>query len=194
MSETSETLAFFTEGWQYSQNQLSRALAQLEPAQLALRAAPGLRSIDELARHIIAARAGWLHYNLEEGDPDLAAFTSWGEPGSPPRSASELVHGLGKTWQVMQEILGRYTLSDLQSTVQDEWKGQIYTLTRGWVIWHLIELDLHHGGEIAHTLRIHGLPAWEEGGKRDLATPSHPRIGEGEEDSFSARRVFLTRS
>ena len=47
MSETSETLAFFTQGWQNYQNQLSIALARLSPEQLALRAAPDLRSIDE---------------------------------------------------------------------------------------------------------------------------------------------------
>ena len=62
--------------------------------------------------------------------------------------------------------MGRYTLSDLQSTVQDEWKGQIYTLTRGWVIWHVMEHDIHHGGEIAYSLGMHGLAALEDGGKR----------------------------
>jgi uncharacterized damage-inducible protein DinB len=171
MSETSETLAFFIQGWRYHQYQLSKALAQLEPAQLALRAAPHLRSIEELACHIIAVRAGWLHYNLGEGGEELAAFDAWAEPGSPPRSAHELVNGLEQTWQVIQEVLERYTLADLQSTVQDEWKGQIYTLTRGWVIWHVMEHDLHHGGEIAYSLGIHGLPALEDGGQRDLATP-----------------------
>ena len=42
MSETSETLAFF---------------AQLTREQLVLRAAPQLRSIEALARHIIVVRA-----------------------------------------------------------------------------------------------------------------------------------------
>ena len=67
--------------------------------------------------------------------------------------------GLEKTWQVMQEVLGRYTFADLQSTVQDEWEGKIYTYTRGWVIWHVIEHDIHHGGEIAYSLGRHGLTA-----------------------------------
>jgi uncharacterized damage-inducible protein DinB len=159
MSETSETLAFFTQGWQNYQNQVSIALARLSPEQLALRAAPDLRSIDELARHVIAVRAGWFHYNLEEGDEDFGAFHEWDGPGSLPRSADELVSGLEKTWQVMQEVLGRYTLADLQSTVQDEWEGKIYTYTRGWVIWHVIEHDIHHGGEIAYSLGMHGLTA-----------------------------------
>src|SRR2546430_8830384 len=159
MNETSETLAVFTQGSQNYQNQLSIALARLPPEQLALRAAPGLRSIDELARHVIAVRAGWFHYNLEEGNEDFGAFGEWDGPGSLPRSADELVSGLEKTWQVMQEVLGRYTLADLQSTVQDESEGKIYTITRGWVIWHVIEHDLHHGGEIAYSLGMHGLTA-----------------------------------
>ena len=159
MSETSDTLAFFTQGWQNYQNQVSIALARLSPEQLALRAAPDLRSIDELARHIIAVRAGWFHFNLEEGGEPLIAFLTWAEPESLPRSAEELVRGLEQTWQVIQEVLGRYTLADLQSTVQDEWEGQIYTLTRGWVIWHVMEHDLHHGGEIAYSLGMHGLTA-----------------------------------
>jgi uncharacterized damage-inducible protein DinB len=159
MSETSETLAFFRQGWQNYQQQLSIALARLEPSQLALRAAPNLRSIDELARHIISVRAGWFHFQLEEGAGELSAFTTWAEPESLPRPAEELVSGLEKTWQVIQEVLGRYTLADLQSTVQDEWEGQIYTLTRGWVIWHVMEHDIHHGGELAYSLGMHGLAA-----------------------------------
>jgi uncharacterized damage-inducible protein DinB len=159
MSETSETLAFFTQGWQNYQHQLSIALAQLSAEQLALGAAPHLRSIDELARHIIAVRAGWFHFQLEEGGEDLVEFLEWAEPGSQPRPADELVRGLEQTWQVIQEVLGRYTLADLQSTVQDEDEGQIYTLTRGWVIWHVMEHDLHHGGEMAYSLGMHGLTA-----------------------------------
>jgi len=116
-------------------------------------------TLDELARHVIAVRAGWFHYNLEEGDEDFGAFHEWDGPGSLPRSADELVSGLEKTWQVMQEVLGRYTLADLQSTIQDEWEGKIYTYTRGWVIWHVIEHDIHHGGEIAYSLGMHGLTA-----------------------------------
>ena len=159
MSETSEVLAFFTQGWHTYQKQLSIALARLSPEQLALRAAPGLRSIDELARHMIAVRAGWFHYALKEGDEAFGAFSKWDEPDSLPRTADELVSGLEKTWQVIQEALGRYTLTDLQSTVEDESEGKIYTLSRGWVIWHVIEHDLHHGGEIAYSLGMHGLTA-----------------------------------
>jgi hypothetical protein len=104
-------------------------------------------------------RAGWFRYNLEEGGEELHAFDEWYPHDSPPRSADELVSGLQTTWQVIQEVLGRYTLADLQSTVQDEHEGKIYTLTRGWVIWHVMEVMLHHGGEIAYSLGMYSLAA-----------------------------------
>ena len=97
MSETNITLGIMTEGWEAYQNALSKALAPLSQEQLALRAAPNLRSIDELARHIIGVRAGWYHYCLHEGDDAFGAFNSWSEPGSPVRSAVELVDGLAAT-------------------------------------------------------------------------------------------------
>ena len=40
-----------------------------------------------------------------------------------------------------------------------ERRGEHYSFTRQWVIWHLIEHDLHHGGEISLTLGAHELTA-----------------------------------
>ena len=159
MSETNITLVMMTEGWEAYQSQLSKALAPLSAEQLALRAAPNLRSIDELARHIIAVRAGWFHFVLHEGDDAFGAIASWNEPGNPTRSANELVDGLAATWRVMQQALARYTPAVLQEMVEDEDEGQIYTVTRGWVVWHVIEHDLHHGGEIGYSMGMHGLQA-----------------------------------
>src|SRR5437667_11483843 len=59
MSETNVTLAIMSQGWQTYQKRLSEALAPLSAEQLALCAAPNLRSIAELASHIIAVRADW---------------------------------------------------------------------------------------------------------------------------------------
>ena len=159
MSETNITLAFMTEGWKNYQSELSKALAPLSAEQLALRAASNLRSIDELARHIIAARAGWYYTVLREGDDAFGALAQWDEPGNPVRTADELVSGLAATWQVMQEALARYTPADLQEDLVTEWEGKTYTHRRGWVVWHVIEHDLHHGGEIGYSLGMHGLQA-----------------------------------
>ncbi len=31
-------------------------------------------------------------------------------------------------------------------------------VTRGWIIWHVVEHDLHHGGELSYSLGALGLP------------------------------------
>jgi uncharacterized damage-inducible protein DinB len=60
----------------------------------------------------------------------------------------------------MQEAIARWTPSDWQHTYPgDEDDGEPAIITRQWVIWHLIEHDLHHGGEISLTLGMHGLSA-----------------------------------
>src|SRR2546421_2970505 len=48
MGDTNVTLAIMAAGWHAYQAQLSEALAPLTPEQLALRATPQLRSIEEL--------------------------------------------------------------------------------------------------------------------------------------------------
>ena len=159
MSEANITLTMITEGWQNYQKRLCEALAPLSLDQLALCAAPNLRSIDELTRHIIGVRADWFHEVLSEGDEDFGAYSRWDLPDSPPRPARELVRGLEATWQAMQEALARFTSADLQENIQNEHRGKIYTFTRGWVVWHVIEHDLHHGGEIAYSLGMHGIKA-----------------------------------
>src|SRR5258707_7310454 len=103
MGNANITLAIMTEGWQKYQSELSKALDPLSPEQLALRAAPHLRSIGELARHMIAARAGWYHDVLHEEDDAFNALSYWNSPGSPIRSTSEIVSRLAATWQMMPE-------------------------------------------------------------------------------------------
>jgi uncharacterized damage-inducible protein DinB len=39
------------------------------------------------------------------------------------------------------------------------WDGKIVDLSRAWVVWHVLEHDLHHGGELSLTLGMHGLQA-----------------------------------
>jgi uncharacterized damage-inducible protein DinB len=95
---------------------------------------------------------------MGEGGEDFAALGAWDRKGMPIRSASELVNGLETTWQVMQQALARWTPADWERTYEGE-PGEPTSFTRQWVIWHLIEHDLHHGGEISLTLGMHGLTA-----------------------------------
>ncbi|HTK09355.1 MAG TPA: DinB family protein [Ktedonobacteraceae bacterium] len=160
MAEHSFSLAPFYKGWDGYQQHLVRALAPLSSEQLALGTASHLRSISTIAKHIIGARARWLYYVLKVDDEALVPLGTWDRPDQPDRSAAELVSGLETTWQVIQDALQHWTVADLEEILHDtDENGEEETFTRQWVIWHLIEHDLHHGGEISFTLGTHGLAA-----------------------------------
>jgi uncharacterized damage-inducible protein DinB len=59
----------------------------------------------------------------------------------------------------MQEAMARWTPADLMEVVRREVRGKQRTYVRRWVVWHVMEHDLHHGGEISLTLGMHGLAA-----------------------------------
>jgi uncharacterized damage-inducible protein DinB len=145
----------FYQGWGDYQGRLVRAVAPLSPAQLTSRATPTLRPVWELAAHIVAARAVWFHLTLGEGDPALAPFARWDVAGASPRTAAELADGLAATWQLLGACLGRWTAAMLGDPFTTR-RGR--PITRGLVLWHVLEHDLHHGGELSLTLGTQGLP------------------------------------
>lgn len=159
MAEQQISLLPLYKGWDTYQELLIKAIEPLSLDQLSLRTAPQLRSIGENTAHIVGTRAGWLHSVLKEGGEDLVSRT-WGDPGQPASSAAELISGLEMTWQVIQDALRRWTIADLEEIFYDtDENGEEKALTRQWVIWHLIEHDVHHGGEISFALGMHGLAA-----------------------------------
>jgi uncharacterized damage-inducible protein DinB len=165
MAEHHLSLAFVYQGWESYQQHLVTAIAALSPDQFALRASPQLRPIGEQVAHIIATRAKWFFLDLREDRAELEdlctwdgwnAQTGWDGPAPPERTPAELVSGLQTTWQVMQDALARWTVADLEQIFPPTFPGED-SFTRQFVLWHLIEHDLHHGGELSFVLGMHGL-------------------------------------
>lgn len=96
---------------------------------------------------------------MGEGGEEFASLGKWDRRGAPERSAEEIVGGLEATWRGMQAAIGRWTPEEWQQTYPGEDDSEPGIITRQWVIWHLIEHDLHHGGEFSLTLGMHGLSA-----------------------------------
>ncbi len=160
MADQTYTLTTFYDNWKTYQEHIKAALAPLTADQLRLRAAPHLRSIGENARHIVGCRAGWFTFVLQEDcGEDVKAYTSWDERGAPERTPAELCLALDRTWQAMSERLARWSDADMRQTFEDDWDGKIVHLSRAWIVWHVMEHDLHHGGELSFTLGLHGLAA-----------------------------------
>jgi uncharacterized damage-inducible protein DinB len=153
---------FYTE-WKRYQDQIRDAIAPLTADQLRLRAAPTLRPLGENVAHIVATRVGWFNDYIKENDPQIAPLMEWDDPDilQPERSAAELVAGMDASWKFIQARLDRWTPADLAYTFprdNPEW-GDTHVTSRSWVVWHVLEHDLHHGGEISLTLGMHGLQA-----------------------------------
>lgn len=158
MNETHNVTGAIYDGWHTYQRLLAEAIAPLQEDQLELRAAPHLRSVRENALHVIGARARWFA-GMGEGGERFKTLGRWDRRGAPARSAAELVQGLEETWQGMHEAIGNWSDDDWQKTWPGEYPGEPEILTRQWIIWHLIEHDVHHGGEISLTLGVHGIEA-----------------------------------
>jgi uncharacterized damage-inducible protein DinB len=176
MAEEDFTLTTFYTSWKAYQDHLQEALAPLTTEQLALRAAPGLRSIGENALHIIGCRVFWFTEFLgEEGGEEMKRYARWnraalGAPyvswndialalGTQAPTGAELAQGLGRTWQFVADCLARWGPAGMQQTFPDDGDGTPVDVSRAWVVWHVLEHDLHHGGEISLTMAMHGIDA-----------------------------------
>ncbi len=152
---------FFTDlvkGWDAYNQLLVDAVRPLTPDELALGAGRDLRLGGMIAAHIVGARVRWLRFVLKEGSPDLERWAALDAEGAGIPGGEELAQALEASWQPLKAGLARWQPRDYEEklTYQED-DGHWETVTRGWVVWHLIEHDLHHGGELSLLLGSHGL-------------------------------------
>jgi uncharacterized damage-inducible protein DinB len=155
--QTGSTLDVIYDNWQGYQEKLRDCVTPLTKEQLLLQPAARMWPLGQIVQHIISVRAGWFSGTLQDEDKAMNEYMSWGQPDSPSRSAAELAHGLDETWAFIESRLRRWTAADCAKTFPDEWGGQVYQVSRNWVIYHVLEHDLHHGGEVSLILGMNGL-------------------------------------
>jgi uncharacterized damage-inducible protein DinB len=169
----SDPLQVIVDGWAHHGSLLVDALRGLTSEQLGYRTAPDQWAVWQLAAHVAGARVYWFHDVLGEGDPALRdrfrvtrttvpdlslEDAGWEDEEDRPRTDGEVCDALIDTWAMLEEHLRRWTSDDLQvSFVRRGARGD-RTFTRAWVVWHLLEHDLHHGGEVSQILGSNGLP------------------------------------
>ncbi len=147
-------------GWDKYCQLLEEAIAPLTADELSWQAAPNLWSIRMLASHMVAARGWWFNSWLGQGAEELANYADYDEGAeSQTRGTGTVLAALRRTRAIMADNLGRWTESDLDQAFrppspQRERGRRAETL--GWIVWHVMEHDVHHGGEISLTLGVHG--------------------------------------
>ncbi|HEY1349553.1 MAG TPA: DinB family protein [Ktedonobacteraceae bacterium] len=171
MTEPVSPLAtFYKPGWEPYQHALVQTIALLSSEQLALSSGAQQRSIGEILEHMLGARFNWFHLWMGEGDParDWNEDEDSAEP--PVYKAAALVALFEKSWQVISSALNRWTCADLEQVFPPPASHQAWLRkqglkeepahTRQWIVWHVMEHEIHHGGELSLALGTHGLESF----------------------------------
>jgi uncharacterized damage-inducible protein DinB len=161
------------DGWANHQRLVVDMLGGLTPDQLAVRPSAESWCVWQLAGHVAGSRSYWVQDILGEGDPSLrdrfrVASTTvpglpledagWEDDEEHPRNAADLIAALEDTWALVDGCLRRWTPEDLAMEFSRQRPSGTRTFTRSWVVWHLIEHDVHHAGEMSIILGSGGLP------------------------------------
>ncbi len=163
MTERASLLTTFFEGWENHQQGLIKAIAPLSSEQLAFPIAAHHWSMGKILGHMIDARVFWFYGWMGEGDPDLARWSAERLRGEQPmHEAAELVAMLEKTWRMISGALTRWTSADLEQLiptpafVKEEQREGFPPRTRQWIVWHVLEHEIHHAGELSLALGMSG--------------------------------------
>jgi uncharacterized damage-inducible protein DinB len=167
MSERPLPLMIPYKGWGTYQQMLVQMVTPLTPEQLASPSAANHWTIGQIAQHMVANRVWWFQLWMGEGRPELAPIVHW-DPADPvevaPRTTPELVDGLEATWEMIATALNHWTAADLgrmfppPDALSAEERENYGPTSRQWIIWHVLEHEIHHGGELSLALGIYGLP------------------------------------
>jgi uncharacterized damage-inducible protein DinB len=174
MRDASPLVTAVLDGWRLDNNRLISVLRPLTDAQLQLRPSRDHWAVWQLASNLASGRVFWLHDILGEGADELRDMfrvtaptvpvpiedAGWEDDEAHPRSAVELTDALTRTWQLVEDCLGRWSADDL-AVVFTRPGGSVPIFTRAWVVWHMVEHDLQHGAEIALILRANDLPTFQ---------------------------------
>ena len=166
--QASPLVTFYKEGWENHHQALVATIASLSSEQLALPAAPHYLSIGEILAHMIDARVSWFYAWMGEENADMAHWhNERSTDGQAVYEAVELVAMFEKTWRVISSAMTRWASADLEQLILPPSSHQAWLRSRGeeeepahtrrWIVWHAMEHEIHHGGELSLALGTYGL-------------------------------------
>ena len=101
--------------------------------------------IGQIMLHIADAEDGWLRYVITQ---EITAWPTMYTLDNYPDKAA-IVQILGEVHARTQQFLDSLSLADLNQTIQAPWGDDFRLL---WILWHIIEHEIHHRGELSLIL------------------------------------------
>ena len=125
--------------WDLARQDLVEALGRLTDEQLGFVPKEGMRSIGDVARHIVDAEAGWVSLVVLEEDE------AWPEyPADELPTVQSILDEMERVHAVTEQLLEEHDVEWLNET-REKWGG---TFSLRWVFWHILDHEIHHRGEI----------------------------------------------
>jgi uncharacterized damage-inducible protein DinB len=140
--------------WKEVRKGLFQALDRLADTDLNFVPREGLWSLGTVARHIANAEEGWFRY---AGTRELAEWPGAYTARDYPTVAS-IKTLLSEVHERTEAYLTTLGVADLDQVLDMPWGEE---LSLRWIIWHVLEHEIHHRGEIFLMLGLLDLEAPE---------------------------------
>ena len=142
--------AQFFDHWNKAWRDLTRAVSMLAEEHIDYRPAEAYRrTIGDILRHIINLEQGWIHYVVRR---DLPAWPE--EDGGELGSLETIRNEMERTHKATMDYLSTVPVEDFNRIVQVPGDG---TPKLGWILWHVLEQEIHHRGELYLCLSLLGM-------------------------------------
>jgi uncharacterized damage-inducible protein DinB len=142
--------AQFFDHWNNVWRDLMRALAMLREQDVDFRPAPKYhRTIGDILRHIINLEQGWIHFVVRR---ELQAWPD--EQADKPKSLQDIRAEMDRTHKMTMDYLSTVPVEDFNRIVQVPQDG---SPKLGWILWHVLEQEIHHRGELYLCLSLLGM-------------------------------------
>ncbi len=138
--------------WDEVRRDLMRAVDMLSDAQLDFVPHPGLWSLRQVLVHIADAEAGWIQYVVAR------TTKSWDEAGI-NEASYPTVESVKQVLKAVHDKTDAYLrtlpVEDLDRMCKTPWGGPDASVR--WIIWHVLEHEIHHRGEVYLMLGLMGM-------------------------------------
>ncbi|MEZ4594961.1 MAG: DinB family protein [Chloroflexota bacterium] len=149
VTEHTMNLDQYFKHWQQIRSNLLATVDKFSDKELTYVPFPGSQSVGQIIRHIANTEDGWFRYVVMRETPNWPGeFTAADYP-----TVADTKVLLNRIHDHTLMNLSYWDCSDLERPIEVPW-GDTFTL--GWIIWHVIEHEIHHRGELSLILGLLG--------------------------------------
>ena len=122
----------------------------------------GEMPIGKYLRHQALVDASWYNVITEGKDINVDLIEklkslSWENGSSPDLDLNDYVKMMEDARKEVLEYIKTLKDSNLEEEIIREWQGKEYRLSKKWILYHLIEHEAHHRGQMFLLLRKGGI-------------------------------------